>query len=270
MKKKQLCVLMAIVLSCTTALVAEELTGKQIIEKQEKRQKVDSEYGEELMLIKDIKAGSQEKRQARRYGKETAEGLGRSLFAFLSPADIGGTAVLTWEQETKDDQWLYMPATKKMQRIASGSKKTYFMGTDFTYEDMEGEDLDNFNYNILKTETLTVDKKKWSCWVIESVPANSAKKRESSYARRVMWIDQENYVTLKIDFFDRRKRLMKTQTVFEVENVTGTVWRAKKTMMDNTSRKSQTLTMVTLRKVNEPMADEIFTERYVLTGKHTQ
>ncbi len=270
MKKQQLCILMAIVLSCTTILVAEELTGKQIIEKQEELQKVDSEYGEELMLIKDMKAGSQEKRQARRYGKETAEGLGRALFAFLSPADIAGTAVLTWEQEEKDDQWLYMPATKKMQRIASGSKKTYFMGTDFTYEDMEGEDIDNFNYKVLKTESLTVDRKKWSCWVIESVPANSQKKRESSYSKRVMWVDQKTFVTLKIEFFDRRKRLMKTQTVFELENVTGTVWRAKKTMMSNRSKKSQTLTMVTKRKVNEPMADEIFTERFVLTGKHTQ
>jgi outer membrane lipoprotein-sorting protein len=268
--KKQTCIMMAIVLSFAATLVAQEMTGKQVIEKQEKLQKVDTEYGEELMLIKDVKAGSQEKRQARRYGKETAEGLARSLFAFLSPADIGGTAVLTWEQEEKDDQWLYMPATKKMQRIASGSKKNYFMGTDFTYEDMEGEDMDNFNYNILKTETLSVDKKKWLCWVIEAIPANKKKKRESGYSKRVMWIDQKNFVTLKIEFYDRRKRLMKTQTVYELENVTGTVWRAKKTMMNNTSKKSQTLSMVTRRNVNEAMADDVFTERFILSGKHTQ
>jgi len=268
--KKQLCVMMAIVLSFAATSVAQEMTGKQIIEKQEKLQKVDSEYGEELMLIKDVKAKSQEKRQARRYGKETPEGMARSLFAFLSPADIGGTAVLTWEQEAKDDQWLYMPATKKMQRIASGSKKNYFMGTDFTYEDMEGEDIENFNYNIIKTETLSVDKKKWLCWVIEAIPANSQKKRESSYSKRIMWIDQKNFVTLKIEFYDRRRRLMKTQTVYELENVTGTVWRAKKTMMNNTSKKSQTLSMVTKRTVNEPMADDVFTERFILSGKHTQ
>lgn len=270
MKIRQLSILMVIVLGCTAPMMAAEMTGKQIIEKQEELQEVDSEYGEELMLIKDMKSGSQQKRSARRYAKENAEGLRRALFAFLSPADIGGTAVLTWEQKEKDDQWLYMPATKKMQRIASGSKKTYFMGTDVTYEDMEGEDIENFNYKILKTETLTVDKKEWSCWVIEAVPANSQKKRETSYSKRLMWVDQKNFVTLKIEFYDRRRRLMKTQTVFELENVTGTVWRAKKTMMDNPSKKSQTLTMVTLRKVNEPIADEVFTERFVLTGKHTQ
>lgn len=267
MKKYLWIVLLA---GISTALFAEEMTGRQIMEKQETLQKVTSEYGEELMLIKDMKSGSQEKREVRRYGKDSPDGLSRSLFAFLSPADIAGTGVLTWEQETEDDQWLYMPATKKMQRIASGSKKNYFMGTDFTYEDMEGEDIANFNYTILKNETLSVDGKDWLCWVIESVPANDEKKKGSGYSKRVMWIDQTSFVTLKVEFFDRRRRLIKTQTVFEIETVTGTVYRAKKTMMDNTSKSSQTLTMVTTRKVNEPMDDEIFTERFILTGKHTQ
>jgi hypothetical protein len=252
----------------TAGFAAAEMTGREVMEKQEELHKVDSEYGEELMLIKDMKSGSQEKREVRRYGKETPEGLGRSMVAFLSPADIAGTAVLTWEQKAEDDQWLYMPATKKMQRIASGSKKNYFMGTDFTYEDMESEDIENFNYSVLKTETLTVDGKEWLCWVIESVPANKEKQRESGYSRRILWIDQTHFVTLKVEFFDRRNRPVKTQTVYDLENVTGTVWRAKKTMMDNTSKDSQTLTMVALRKVNDPIDDEVFTERFILTGKH--
>jgi hypothetical protein len=268
--KNEIKMAVAVLLGCSAMLCAEEMTGRQIMEKQEELQKVDSEYGEELMLIKDIKSGSQEKREARRYAKDTPEGLGRSMFAFLSPADIAGTAVLTWEQETDDDQWLYMPATKKMQRIASGSKKNYFMGTDFTYEDMEPEDIENFNYTVVKTETLSVDGEDHLCWVIESVPANSEKKKKSGYAKRMMWIDQERFVTLKVEFYDRRRRLIKTQTVYEVGNVTGTVWRAKKTLMDNVSKSSQTLTMVTSRKVNEPMEDEVFTERFIVTGKHTQ
>jgi hypothetical protein len=253
-----------------STLSAADLTGREIMQKQEDLQSVDSEYGEELMVIQDMKAKSQEKRTARRYGKENDEGLSRSLFAFLSPADIAGTAVLTWEQTTEDDQWLYMPATKKMQRIASGSKKNYFMGTDFTYEDMESEDIDNFNYTVLRTESLSVDGKDCLCWVIESVPANDEKKKESGYSKRLMWIDQDRFVTLKVEFFDPRGTLIKTQTVFDVENVTGTVWRAKKTMMDNPSKSSRTLTMVTTRKVNEPMDDEIFTERFIQNGKHTE
>jgi len=263
-------ILFALTATVAAGLYAEEMTGRQVMETQEDRQSVDSEYGEEIMLLKDTKSGSQEKRLARRYGKDTPEGLSRSLFAFLSPADIAGTAVLTWEQETEDDQWLYMPATKKMQRIASGSKKNYFMGTDFTYEDMEPEDIDNFNYTILRTEALSVDGADHACWVIEAVPANDEKKRESGYSKRMLWIDKERYVTLKVQFFDRRSRLIKIQTVAAVENLFGTVWRAKKTFMDNTSKDHQTLSLVTTRRVNESMDDETFTERFILNGKHVQ
>lgn len=266
--KKQ--VLIALLAGCAAALFADEMTGKQIMEKQKTLQKVTTEYGEEIMLLKDMKAGTQEKRTARRYSKENDAGLGRSLFAFLSPADIAGTAVLTWEQETDDDQWLYMPATKKMQRIASGSKKNYFMGTDFTYEDMEAEDIENFDYTITKTETLSLDGKEWPCWVIEAVPANPEKAKASGYSKRVLWVAQSAFITLKVKFYDKRSRLAKTQTIYELENVTGTVWRPKKTLMDNTAKSSQTLTMVLDRKINEPIDDDVFTERFILSGKHTE
>jgi len=251
-------------------LFAAEMTGRQVMEQQEKLQKVTTEYGEEIMLLKDIKAGTQEKRTARRHSKENEAGLGRSLFAFLSPADIAGTAVLTWEQTTEDDQWLYMPATKKMQRIASGSKKNYFMGTDFTYEDMESEDIENFNYTILKTESISLDGKEWPCWVIEAVPANPEKTKASGYSKRVLWVAQTAFITLKVEFYDKRARLAKTQTIYELENITGTVWRPKKTIMDNTAKSSQTLTMVANRKINEPIEDDVFTERFILSGKHAE
>jgi hypothetical protein len=253
-----------------SALFAEEMTGRQIMEQQEKLQKVTTEYGEEIMLLKDLKAGTQEKRTARRYSKEREDGLGRSLFAFLSPADIAGTAVLTWEQMTEDDQWLYMPAIKKMQRIASGSKKNYFMGTDFTYEDMESEDIENFTYTVIKTESIPLDGKEWLCWVIGAVPANPEKAKASGYSKRVLWVAQDVFISLKVEFYDKRRRLAKTQTIYELENVTGTVWRPKKTIMDNTAKSSQTLTMVSGRKVNESIEDDVFTERFILSGKHAE
>jgi len=268
MRKLTTLTLTALALATTTARA--EMTGREIMQKQKDLQSVDTEFGADMMLIKDTKSGSTETRNTRRYSKEPEEGLSKSMFVFLSPANIAGTAVLTWEQETDDDQWLYMPATKKMQRIASGSKKNYFMGTDFTYEDMEPEDMDNFNYTVLKTESLNVDGADVACWVVEAVPANEEKKRASGYSKRLMWVDQERFVTLKAEFYDRRERLIKTQTVFELENITGTVWRPKKTMMDNPSKNSQTLTMTTERKVNDPIDDEVFTERFILSGRHTQ
>lgn len=263
-------ILLTLTIGCAATLVAEELNGRKIMEAQKEKQKVSTEYGEEIMLLKDLKAGTQEQRTARRHSTENEAGMSRSLFVFLSPANIAGTAILTWEQEKDDDQWLYMPATKKMQRIASGSKKNYFMGTDFTYEDMEPEDIGNFNYTVLRTETIPLDGKEWLCWVIDAEPANEQKTRESAYSKRTLWVAQDAFITLKAEFYDKRGRLVKTQTIYELENVAGTVWRPKKTMMDNVSKSSQTLTMVSNRKINEPIADDVFTERFILSGRHTE
>ena len=249
---------------------AETLTGKQVMEKQKEWHKVSSEIGDEIMLLVD-KSGGKEKRQVRRYAKEVGDDLHRYLIVFLKPADIRATALLTWEQEERDnDQWLYMPAHKKMQRIAKGSKKSYFMGTDFTYEDMEPEDLDNFYYTILRTENITHDKNEFECYVLEAVPANKKKARASGYKRRILWIEKEHLTTLKIEFYDRRNRLQKTQTNHDLKNIEGTVWRPKKSLMKHHQKNHKTLTLVTKRVINQPIKSNVFTERFILTGKHIQ
>jgi hypothetical protein len=249
---------------------ADEMTGHQVMKKQKELHKVQTEIGNEIMLLVD-EGGSKEKRIAKRYAKDVGDDVHRYLVVFLDPADIRGTALLTWEQkERENDQWLYLPAQKKMQRIAKGSKKNYFMGTDFTYEDMEPEDIDNFNYTILRSEKLEHDNGGIDCYVIEAVPATKEKKRESGYSKRIMWIDRQNFFTLKVEFYDRRERLQKIQTNHVVENISGTVWRAKKTLMNHLGRKHKTLTGITSRKINTPVKDSVFTERFILSGKHTQ
>ncbi len=249
---------------------AAEMTGRDVMEKQKELHKVKSEIGDEIMLLVD-KDGNKEKRNVKRYAKEVGDDLYRYLVVFLSPADIKGTALLTWEQEDREnDQWLYLPAQKKMQRIAKGSKKNYFMGTDFTYEDMEPEDLKTFNYTILRTEKLKLRKNVSECYVIEAIPVNDKKKRESGYSKRIMWIEKEHLYTLKVEFYDRRSRLQKVQTNYKMENVSGTVWRAKQTLMDQLRRKHKTVTSIKDRKINVDLKDLVFTERYILSGKHTQ
>jgi hypothetical protein len=249
---------------------AAEMTGRDVMQKQKELHKVQNEIGDEVMLLVD-KEGGKEKRQVKRYAKEVGNDIHHYLVVFLSPADIRGTALLTWEQkERENDQWLYLPAQKKMQRIAKGSKKNYFMGTDFTYEDMEPEDLDNFTYTILRTENLELDKTVSDCYVIEAVPANAEKKKESGYSKRIMWIEKQYLYTLKVEFYDRRDRLQKIQTNHAMENVSGTVWRAKKTLMSHLAREHKTLTGITARQINTSVDDSVFTERYILSGKHAQ
>jgi len=245
---------------------ANAMTGKEIMKMQKERHKVKSEIGTEIMILVD-QSGSKEKRKVKRYAKEVGDDLHRYLIVFLKPADIKGTALLTWEQKGRDnDQWLYLPARKKMQRIAKGSKKNYFMGTDFTYEDLEPEDIENFNYTILREEKFNNQ----DCYVIEAVPATKEKRKESGYSKRIMWIDKQNLTTLKADFYDRRGRLQKTQTNYDLINVKGTVWRANKSLMVHHQRKHKTLIGVKSRRINVDLDDSTFTERFILSGKHTQ
>ncbi|WP_022664856.1 outer membrane lipoprotein-sorting protein [Desulfospira joergensenii] len=251
-----------------STVYSQEMTGRQIMEEQKNRQSVDTEYGEEIMMLVDGRSGTKEKREIKRYGKKMDNDLNRYLLVFTGPADIKGTALLTHEQEAEDDQWLYMPATQKMQRIASASKKSYFMGTDFTYEDMEPEKIENFQYTILKDETLDQVEPAAECWVIEALPSQDGQKRSSGYSKRILWVDKANFTSLKVEFYDRRKRLLKTQRAYEIQNISGTVFRPKKVIMDNHKKNHKTLCLVRKRLVDSDIKDQIFTERFILSNQH--
>ncbi|MCF8091604.1 MAG: outer membrane lipoprotein-sorting protein [Desulfotignum sp.] len=252
------------------SVASAEYTGQQIMEKQKELHKARTEYGEEVMLLVDVSSDAKEKRDVKRYAKDMGNDLNRYLLVFLTPADIKGTALLTHENENEDDQWLYLPALKKMQRIASGSKKSYFMGTDFTYEDMESEDIENYDYTILREEMVDHLETARNCYVIEAVPANKEKKRASSYSRRIIWVDMQNFTTVKVEFYDRRNRLLKTQKSFEFEQISGTIYRPRKTIMDNHEKNHKTLTLVKKRVLNDPIEDLVFSERFILSDRHIE
>jgi len=249
------------------APVEGKLTGRQIMEKQKELHKVSSEFEFQKMVLVD-KTGSKEARDVRRYIKEHDPDVFRSLIVFLQPSDIKGTALLNWQHKDQaDDQWLYLPAQGKMQRIAKGGEKNYFMGTDFTYEDMQSEEFDDYKYTLLKEEPFAEE---YICYVVEAVPANKEKEHESGYSKRIMWLRKDIFATVKIDFYDRRNNLIKTQTNSALENVKGTIWRAKNAIMDNHKAKHKTAIMVVEREVNEEIPAKTFTERFILKGEHTQ
>ena len=255
---------MALLLLIPFAVHAGELTGRQIIELQRERHAVKSDTADIVMLLVD-RRGNKKQRLIQRYDKEVENGLKRALIVFKEPKDIAGTSLLTWELEGgKDKQWLYLPAQKKMQRIAGHSKKGSFMGTDFTYEDLQPDTIKNYNYNLLDSEK--VDKA--DCYVIEITPATKEKQKESSYSRRVVWIRKDIVFTVKIEFYDRRDRLLKTQTNHDLINIEGTIWMAKKSLMSNHKKRHKTLMGVKDRKINIFIDDTVFTERFILSGKH--
>ena len=218
------------------------------------------------MILVDRK-GEKKKRVVRSFKKTMADGLSRSLLLFTEPADLAGTSILSVETEPgQGSQWIYLPATKSMQRIASSSKTDYFMGTDLTSEDMEADDLDNFTMTL--TGSGVVDGQ--DCWIIEVVPSTEEKRKASGYSKRIFSVRKDIFFTVKVEFFDRRGREVKTQTNHNLENVRGDMWVAKKSLMDNKRMRHKTLLGLAARDVETPLDDDIFTERFVSSGRRPQ
>jgi hypothetical protein len=159
----------------------------------------------------------------------------RSLCIFDSPLDVKGTILLTHTHETADDdQWLYLPALKRVKRIAAQNKSGSFMGSEFAYEDIATQTIEKFTYKWLRDEAC----QEQECFVIERRPKD---KENSGYAREVVWLDKEEYRTLRVDYYDRKDALFKTLTCKGYQRHQDRFWRAREMNMVNrqTGKSSQ-------------------------------
>jgi outer membrane lipoprotein-sorting protein len=150
----------------------------------------------------------------------------RSLIVFDQPRDVAGTALLTHSKILDpSDQWIYLPALRRVKRISSANQSGPFMGSEFAYEDLSAPHVDRYDYRFLGDET-------WEekpCFVIERIPLY----KNSGYTRQVVWVDQEHYQNQKIEFFDRKGELMKTLTFSGYQLYQDRVWRAHEMVMVN-------------------------------------
>jgi len=156
----------------------------------------------------------------------------KSLLRFTFPADMKGATLLTHEQgDGDDDQWLYLPAVKRIKRIATTNQSGSFMGSEFAYEDLVVRQLDKYEYRYIGDET--IDGK--DCYVIERTPKNKA----SGYSRVVRWRMKDNLQELRSDYYDRKGELLKRRDM-EGHHLVDGYWRVKRILVANvqTNRKS--------------------------------
>ena len=126
----------------------------------------------------------------------------KSLVIFESPRDVKGTALLSHAQILKpDDQWLFLPALKRVKRISSTNKSGPFVGSEFAFEDFTITELGKFTYKYLREENINNAKMD----VIERVPQY----KKSGYTKQIAWIDQDSFQTRKVQFYDRKDALLK-------------------------------------------------------------
>ncbi len=150
----------------------------------------------------------------------------KSLSIFDEPADVKGTAMLTYSHGLEaDDQWLYLPALKMVKRINSRNKSGPFMGSTFAFEDLSSQEVEKYSYKFLREEACG----EWQCYVIERTPEY----KYSGYTRQVTWLDKEAYRVVKVEFYDRKKALLKTLVTSDFNQYLGHYWRPGKMDMMN-------------------------------------
>ena len=158
----------------------------------------------------------------------------KTLIIFDRPPDVRGTALLTYSHKLDpDDQWLYLPALKRVKRISSRNKSGPFMGSEFAYEDLASQEVEKYTYRYLRDETLDDQ----AMLLIERYPVD----KNSGYSRQEVWLDKERYRTWKVMFYDRKNALLKTLVFSNYQQYLDKYWRAEKMLMENHQTGKSTL-----------------------------
>ncbi len=203
-----------------------EERGLEIAREADRRDQGWGNFSADLTMVLRNRAGETSVRRIRAFNLEVPEDGDKSLLVFHSPADVAGTKFLTFSHKRgDDDQWLYLPALKRVKRISAANKGGAFMGSEFSYEDMGAPELEKFTYRWLRDD----DYKGRRVFVIERVPVD----RHSLYSRQVVWIDQEFYIPWKVAYYNRRGDHLKTLTYHKYKHYLGRYWRPGRMLMVN-------------------------------------
>ena len=179
--------------------------------------------------------GEESIREMRMKALEVAGDGDKGLTIFDMPKDVKGTAFLNFSHIDKsDDQWLYLPALKRVKRISSRNKSGPFMGSEFAYEDLSSFEIEKYTFKFLGEEKV----KDIDCYKVEQIPTD----KNSGYTRQVVWLDKEHLRGQKIDFYDRKKSLLKTLTFSDHKLYLDKYWRPMQmNMINHQTRKSTEL-----------------------------
>ena len=200
--------------------------GYAIAVESDKRDTGFGDFTAELTMILKNRHGEQSERYIRSKTLEVIGDGDKTLSIFDKPRDVKGTAFLSFShKEGADDQWLYLPALKRVKKISSNNKSGPFMGSEFAFEDLSSQEVEKYTYKYVGDDVLDG----MNCFILERDPVDP----KSGYTKQIVWIDKEEYRTLKIDFYDRKSSLLKTLTFSNYKQYLDKYWRASEMFMVN-------------------------------------
>lgn len=208
------------------ALTAEQQKGLDISTEAKKRDLGWQDSTADMRMLLRNKQGQESVREIKIKSLEIDNDGDKSLTIFNKPRDVKGTAFLSFSHPiAADDQWLFLPALKRVKRISSRNKSGPFMGSEFAFEDLSSFEIEKYNYKYIGVEVIGGV----NAFKVEQYPVDE----NSGYTRRVVWIDTVEYRTYKIEFYDRKDSLLKTLTFSGYKQYLDKHWRADNQLMVN-------------------------------------
>lgn len=244
------------------SLSASDLTGREVIIKMDSKEKVATTQMNIKLTHNEIKRGKEKVRirEMVRYLKryDNSDYKSKSLLRLLKPDIVKGTGFLIWSKQSGgNDQWLFLPKLKTAKHIESKEKTSRFMNTEFSYEDLEGFSQSDEQYFLYDEENMD----SLHCYIVEIIGHT-----QTQYKRRLAWIDSENWLLRKVEFFDKSNKLFKILTISEYKSLENYHF-ASKMIMKNIQTGCQSVMNVSKIKYNIDIPDSYFTKESLVNPR---
>lgn len=246
----------------------DALDGPAILKEFSSRHHVPYEFETLTVRLTDGQ-GNVTERVMRRYTRKWDEGKYRHLVVFDEPSTVHGTALLSWQNlQGRDHQWTYLPAQNRVRKQSAtrGNLRQYFMGTDLTYEDISSEDVDKYAYERQPDQQIDgVDH-----YVVRAQPSDPDLQKETGYQHRDLFFSKENFVLVRVDYFDTRGKFIKRLSAqTKPVAIGGTAWRVDHILIDNQRQQHKTELIVNARQTDEDsVPKKIFSSQYLAAKGH--
>ena len=222
--------------------------ARSIVEEVQRRSESKSQRYEGILQVLDSKGKSPTNDGVHRIG---SHGRSKSVLRFDAPAEVKGVALLVVNHPDRaSDQWMWTPALQRERRIALQDRSTRFFGTDFSFEDLEERDVNQYDYRLIGDDAVDGA----PCWRVESVPR---KTKTSQYTRSEVWIRKDTYVIAQVESYTKTEvvRRLKYSDFAQVQGI----WTGRRMEMHDLRRNSRTVLMLDKLEHNLPVRDEDFT-----------
>lgn len=203
-----------------------------------------------LMVLKNAQ-GNEATRELKVMTLEVVDDGDKALTIFESPRDVKGTAFLSFSHALEaDEQWIFLPALKRVKRISSKSKSGPFVGSEFAFEDMTSFEVEKFSYIFLGEEKVNGEE----CYVLKQTPQYEF----SGYSYQKVWIDKSHYRVQKIEFYDQKEALLKTLELSDYKLFKDKYWRPMKSFMRNVQTRKSTYLLTEEMSFDTELTDSDF------------